>query len=284
MASTNSNNDKIFQAYLKEIKRLNKFIEQQTRKGFIFPKSIIPETPKTITKSSVERLQKITPDKMFELATYKHPKTGEIVSGVIGKQIEAKTAKPKTKSQGKRDAFYSNTGLSGAGLRGGGNPPKKSDVTIQNIKETIDEISGKVGTPSNNVKVENVSSVDKQFLNETMNEIMNWQPLSNWTQGLADAKRDDRSRLLRILETAIETEGADNVARRMNEIASEISSLVQEILYASGSKEGNFKDGRTQVNFDLVRFASLMIGRPLTVDEAKTMAEEAEQMEYDDEE
>ena len=59
----------------------------------------------------------------------------------------------------------------------------------------------------------------------------------------------------------------------------EANTLVQEILYGSGDREGNFKDGRTQVNFDLARFSAIIMGRPLTVDESKDLAEIAENLE-----
>ena len=71
---------------------------------------------------------------------------------------------------------------------------------------------------------------------------------------------------------AVSSEGAEAVARRMQEHAEEIKALVDNVLYGSGGGGKNFVTGREQVNFDLTYFASIIRGHDLT---------EAEKMFYD---
>lgn len=112
-------------------------------------------------------------------------------------------------------------------------------------------------------------------------ELERWTPAPNWTPSLAEAKTHDKNVLESALNGAIEQYGEQAVAQRLQENAEEINTLVQEILYGSGSKEGNFKNGRTQVNFDLARFSAIIMGRPLTVDESIDLTELAETMELE---
>lgn len=138
--------------------------------------------------------------------------------------------------------------------------PDEADMIIDNVIDDIEYMSTLAG-------------VEEQ--------IDNWQPLANWTPSLEAAKRHDRSVLMSTLAGAIMSEGRDAVARRLKEKAEEINSLVTEILYASGSKEGNFKDGRTQVNEDLNRFSAIIMGRPLNLEESKRLTEISEKAELE---
>lgn len=112
-------------------------------------------------------------------------------------------------------------------------------------------------------------------------ELRRWTPQPNWTTTLSEVKTKDKNKLERILDGAISSEGERAVAERLQNNADEVNALVQEILYASGDTEGNFKNGRTQVNFDLARFSAIIMGRPLTVDESIDLTELAETMELE---
>lgn len=235
-------NDELWKKYLNQIKRINKFIDTQTKLGFKFPESIVPETPKKITEKSVERLQKITPTKLYEQATYKVPETGEIVSGIVGKKMEMfrqSKAKESATNKKMRGKSISKTGYT--------SPPTQTAVTLQNVREMINS----------------------------------WTPLSNWSKNLTEFKEKDKTTLEKILDGAIAKDGERLVAQRLEENSNEVQTIVQEILYGSGSKEGNFKDGRTQVNFDLTRFSAIVMGRALTVEESIDLTEEVENMEVD---
>lgn len=56
--------------YKKERRRIQQFIKRAEKRGYIFEKEMIPQMPKRITKASVNRLHKITPDKLYLGASY----------------------------------------------------------------------------------------------------------------------------------------------------------------------------------------------------------------------
>lgn len=107
-------------------------------------------------------------------------------------------------------------------------------------------------------------------------EIERWTPQPNWTPYFAKLKENDKNIVARALDGAIAQDGEKAVAWRLEQFASEVKPLVEEILYGSGGKEG-----RTQINFDLVRFSSIITGRVLTVDESIDLTELAETMELE---
>lgn len=73
--------------------------------------------------------------------------------------------------------------------------------------------------------------------------------------------------------------GREGLAQILQGKASQINSLLGEILYASGDKEGNFKDGNTRVNFDINLFASLLNDKPLSIHQSERLTDLAESME-----
>lgn len=82
--------------YEKELKRIKSFTKSIEKRGFIVDESIIPTRPKRITKASVKRLQKITPQEIYNKSSYIDIETGEILSGKRGKQLEAQNRAKKS--------------------------------------------------------------------------------------------------------------------------------------------------------------------------------------------
>ena len=114
---------------------------------------------------------------------------------------------------------------------------------------------------------------------EAMREALDaWSPVANWTESLEAAKERDKNRLQRMLEGQIELYGEAIVAQRLIGKADLINELVQSVLYASGSHEGNFRDGRTEVNQHLNQLAEILKGSPLTVEESKALTEDQESL------
>ena len=56
--------------YKREIKRIKRFIKRAEKRGYYFNFKE-PQSPKRIRKESVERLKKITPEKLYASATYR---------------------------------------------------------------------------------------------------------------------------------------------------------------------------------------------------------------------
>lgn len=111
-------------------------------------------------------------------------------------------------------------------------------------------------------------------------QIATWQAKEYWTPGLKKAKESEKNKAQRILQGAIDKLGREQVARNLEANAFEVNRVIDEILWGSGKVEGNFKDSRTQVNEDLVRFRNICYGEEtMTQQEA---IELSDAMEYNE--
>lgn len=96
-------------AYQKELKRIKQFIRRAEKRGYQFRENVIPKKPANITKASVNKLKKITPQSLYKKAIYGGEATGgEIVTGVQGRKAERKQASRKgaeTRKQRKKQTI-----------------------------------------------------------------------------------------------------------------------------------------------------------------------------------
>lgn len=111
-------------------------------------------------------------------------------------------------------------------------------------------------------------------------QIANWQAKEYWAPGLKKAKESEKNKAQRILQGAIDKLGREQVARNLEANAFEVNQLIDEILWGSGKVEGNFKDSRTQVNEDLVRFRNICYGSEIMTQ--KEAIELSDAMEYNE--
>ena len=65
--------------YSKQRRRLKQAIARSEKQGYIFPENILPDKPKRITKASVRRLSKITPEMLRQKGEFLMEETGEII-------------------------------------------------------------------------------------------------------------------------------------------------------------------------------------------------------------
>ena len=76
-------------AYSKQVKRIKQFISRAEKRGYQFSENILPQRPKRITQASVQKLAKLTPNKLYQKAVYGGLATeGEIVSAIEGVKLE----------------------------------------------------------------------------------------------------------------------------------------------------------------------------------------------------
>lgn len=82
--------------YSKQRKRIQSFIRKHEKEGFYFEENVLPAVPKKITKASVSRLKKITPQKLYSKAVYAGEASyGEVVSSYKGRLLRKQEAKKK---------------------------------------------------------------------------------------------------------------------------------------------------------------------------------------------
>jgi hypothetical protein len=91
------------QEYNKQLKRVKSFIRRAEKKGFVFSENVVPSRPKRITQASVRKLEKLTPNKLYQKAEYVSKATyGEVISGKKGLQIVKQQQKEQRKAKQKQ--------------------------------------------------------------------------------------------------------------------------------------------------------------------------------------
>lgn len=83
------------QQYMKERRRVQRFIKAAEKRGYIFDQGIVPAIPKRITDASIRRLKKLTPAYLYGKSQYVDKSTGEIISGKRGRERERSKAAKK---------------------------------------------------------------------------------------------------------------------------------------------------------------------------------------------
>ena len=96
--------------YAKQLQRIKNAVKRAEKRGYIFDSDVVPQTPKRITKSAIQRLKEITTTKLYAKASYVVPDTGELVAGTEGRKIErnksASKARITRQRKKKRDSFW----------------------------------------------------------------------------------------------------------------------------------------------------------------------------------
>lgn len=83
--------------YNRQRKRIQNFISRNKKRGFLFDENILPKIPKRVTKASVNRLKKLTPEKLYSKARHLDTETGEITKGLQASKELRRKARGETK-------------------------------------------------------------------------------------------------------------------------------------------------------------------------------------------
>ena len=79
--------------YNKQRNRIKQFVNRRSKQGFLIDESIIPQTVTQkgkITSRDIQRLKKITPEKIYAKSVFLDYETGEVVGGKRGKVLARK--------------------------------------------------------------------------------------------------------------------------------------------------------------------------------------------------
>lgn len=245
--------------YRKQRKRIQNFINRAAKQGEYIPKDVLPAIPKNITQASVNRLKKLTAEKLHEKATkFTNPVTGEEYENIsaVSFRRKVKKAKEQEKQEKRVKAFR-----------------EQLEKELKKLQEEEEKIKKKIRDFEAEEPEDTPVDIDTEIYDKIIEDMQDFTPLSLWSPGLADAKIKDKNILESMLNGAIEQDGKEAVMQRLAEHAEEINELVQEIMYGSGSVEGNFKDGNTVVNHDLTRFAEIIYGRHLSAGENRVLTD-----------
>lgn len=155
--------------YMKERKRIQSYLSKQRKFGLEFSKNILPKIPKRITKGSIRRLQKITPQKIQEQAVFVDKDTGEVIKG--------KKAKKYAKEFNKQHQEYY---------------PNESDIVMDNFSEMVSYFE-----PMSFYAISNFKGMVSRFPNSAepiitpwINNLISEYGFDNVAQMLQDAMAD----------------------------------------------------------------------------------------------
>lgn len=258
--------------YRKQRKRIQNFIYRAAKRGEYIPADVLPDIPKNITQASVNRLKKLTAKKLHEKATrFVNPVTHEEYENInfVAFQRKVKAAKQHKKEETADRAFRDQLEreLKALDLK------EQLEKELKKLQEEEEKIKKKIRDFDTEEPEDTPVDINTEIYDKTIEDLQDFTPLSHWSPGLTDAKIKDKNILESMLNGAIEQDGKDAVMQRLSEHAEEINELVQEIIYGSGSVEGNFKDGNTVVNHDLTRFAEIIYGRHLNAEENRVLTD-----------
>ena len=263
-------------AYEKELKKLKNRVKTAEKAGYVFPENFIPTPPTKVYKKDIQQLSKLKGDTLRAKADFFVDKrTGETFTGSEGVKIQHHRASIKAKqtkeiNQYTKDynKFRNDTLAPDEADNQDLANERQYDRTVPEVEPT-DPWDDYSFPPS---EVDNVLANIEEQLNR-------WSPSPNWTPSLAGVKENDKNIVQSMYEGALSEYGREGLAQILQGKASQINSLLGEILYASGDKEGNFKDGNTRVNFDINLFASLLNDKPLSIHQSERLTDLAESME-----
>ena len=125
-------------------------------------------------------------------------------------------------------------------------------------------------------------NITTSVLNWVREEINRWTPDPNWSKHLTQTKINEMNVLERILNSQIEKDGEAAVAQRLEANAELVKSMVYEVMFSSGGTRKDYDSARDRVNCNLVGFASLLKGEPLTADEARDYTDIMDYLDLDE--
>ena len=144
------------------------------------------------------------------------------------------------------------------------NPPKKIP---KSKKPKTNPIKGKA-IPPYEPSLPKESTVVLDNIREFLRQ---WTPLLHWGASFRELKRERKNALEILLESSVAKDGETVVARRLQNSSDDVASIVNQIIYDS--------EKNVEVNFLVNRFATIVTGRALTMEEARKLSELSEESE-----
>lgn len=107
--------------------------------------------------------------------------------------------------------------------------------------------------------------------------IAKWSPREEWKTWAVNMKTTHKNTLDNILKGAISARGRKEVARSLEEQASTVNGLVDDILYKIYADYGSKISIQDEINNDLVLFTAIVYSQAPTVSEAQNISDEREE-------
>lgn len=238
--------------YRKERNRIRNFLKKLENRGYLETEGILPDQPKRITRSSINRLKKLTSEQIYKKVKFLDTETGVVTSGARGRDIErsrsakkaAETRKQKKKAE---EAFWTgveSSEIPEADVVDGG------EIIYGNI---VEEILLKLSQP---IEEEAYTFYygKKRRRKRTIYE-------------LAEKRRKE---LVAIINSYVLKYGKSEIGWRIHQHSDEIDMLINGLLYASVQEV---------IEFSFSRLVEIIKGGSLSLAEQETINSVEESME-----
>lgn len=192
--------------YAKQLKRIKQFIRRAEKRGFIFEENIIPQKPKKVTKASVRKLERLTPEKLYKKSLYLEESTGEIEDTQKRRKEERKqSAKKAVKTRKERQKARRNWTKEDAEK----NREQLPTEGIESFKNTIEEFVSRL-------------QIDTSWLGKKRRRPIALQETIH-SQGI----------LMNLINQQIELYGEEEIGNRLQSNSDKLSELLSIILWDS---------------------------------------------------
>lgn len=230
-------------AYEKQERRIKQFIRRAEKRGYKFEENVLPKRPKRVTKSSVQKLEKITPKELYKHAVYGGEASyGEVISGLKGlaKERSARSKKSAETRKARKEA-------------------ERRFWTQEDAEEHRDEIPNGGKTIYRNVLDEFIAR-----LSDAVSQYTPWQRKRS-KQALYESDRQKQS-LYALTMSIVAKDGEGAVGWRIQS-DDDLDSYLQYVLYGSRSE---------LIQTASAHIAEVIKGNPLGILEQRDLAEESE--------
>jgi len=221
----------------------------------------------SLSTKSVGQLSRISMDTVYRHATKQVG--GKTTRGTTARKQERKASAKKaaaTRLKRARDNFYSDR-TDGGTVGAQADYPYESDNVVGNVTDLAKSWQESAADLAARGKYDSVKS-----------DLSTWTPSSQWSNDLQRLKQNDVNLLVRLLDSAVEQDGIDAVAKRLQEHSEEIAAIMQKVMYESG---GDYRTtGVHGMQIELSKFATILKGAPLDASESLYLTDLQESMNY----
>lgn len=258
-------------AYMELVAEIKRKFKNISKRGYVPLDNVYKdETPKRVLQKQLTKLKNIA-ENIYQFAKYYDPLKDSYIAGTERRRQE-----------------YSEAARKGWETRRANEAKRRAEEIA---KEEIEAEKAKQGQEDGGITEEEIKrkarkqAEDEQGLpretevafKQIEDLINNWTPSLLWSEELKRIKTTDRNTLKSVFDGAISSLGREQVIRNCIGNEYELISIVQRVLYTSGSTYKDYS-AREGVQIDIQKFTEILYGRPLTVAESKDITDMMERM------
>lgn len=238
-------------------------VRELTKRGYTVDTAWV----ESLSNKTASQLSRITMDTVYRHATKQVE--GKVTRGTTARKKERKASAKKaaaTRLKRAREDFYSDR-TDGGSVGAQADYPYEADNVVGNVTDLAKSWQESAADLAARGKYDSVKS-----------DLSTWTPSSQWSNDLQRLKQNDVNLLVRLLDSAVEQDGIDSVAKRLQEHSEEIAAILQKVMYESG---GDYRTtGVHGMQIEITKFATILKGAPLDASESLYLTDLQESMNY----